>query len=144
MRDLAQHEPSPRRGFTVVGDHITEIGPVVVRVDGSSESYRALRAAAEVAMARSCGVVVLEHESSSLFPDLEERDRATAKSILRNSNVSVLATMPEDIEELVRRCRELKASMLVLSHVEFGELESDARLIGQITREGFDLLLVAD
>lgn len=144
MRDLAQHEPSPRRGFTVVGDHVTEVGPVVVRVDGSSESYRALRAAAEVAMARSCGVVVLEHEGSSLFPDLEERDRATAQSILRNSNVSVLATISEDIEQVSRRCRELRASMLVLSHVDFGALESDARLIGQITREGFDLLLIAD
>jgi hypothetical protein len=142
-RDLAQHEPSPRRGFTVVGDHITEIGPVVVRVDGSPESYRALRAAAEVAMARSCGVVVLDYEGATRFHGLEERDRSTAGAILRNSNVSVIATALEDIEVLTRRCLELRASMLVLGQRDFGDLESNPNLIARLANEGLDLLLVA-
>lgn len=144
LRELAQHEPSPRRGFTVVGDHTTDIGPIVVRVDGSSESYRALRAAAEMAMTRSCGVVVLEHESSAGFPELDERDRSTALSILRNSNVTVMATLLEDIEMLSRRCRELQASMLVLSQGDLRTLETDAPLLARLTGESFDLLLIAD
>jgi hypothetical protein len=144
LRELAQHEPSARRGFTVVGDHITEVGPVVVPVNGSAESYRALRAAAEVAMARSCGVVVLEHEGSSAFPGLEERERATALSILRNSNVTVMAAILEDIELLTRRCHELRASMLVLSQVDFRSVETDQALVARLAGESFDLLLVAD
>ena len=128
----------------MVGDHPTEIGPVVVRVDGSLDSYRALRAAAEVAMSRSCGIVVLEHESSSQFPNLEERERSTAVAILRNSNVTVLATLVEDVDHLTKRCRELRASMLVLSHGDFRDVEAHPGMLGRLAGEGFDLLLVAD
>jgi hypothetical protein len=137
---------SPRPGFTLLGRQPSEVGPVVVHVDGTRESFRALRAASDHAMNRSCSVVVIDStgkaatEPALVFADIEEREAASAVTIFHNEHVSIVDDLPDT--GYVPFLTGLGTSLLVLSSNEVTSLASDPAHLRELIEAPFDLMLL--
>lgn len=140
-------EHSPRPGFTLVGG-LPGAGPVVVRVDGSRESFGAMRTAANHAMSRSCGLVIIGRVAGpvpspdAVFDDLDERERAVAVGILRNSHVTLVPRASPVLDDVLEQCYVLGASLLVLNRREIEALGDNPELLGRVLGARFDLLMI--
>lgn len=140
-------EYSERPGFTVVGGHPSRIGPVAVRADGSRESFEAIRAAADHAMLRTCGMIVIGDTeppgSTPEFDDIDDRDLSVAQGIFQNDHVSVLPAASPSLADLARQVEELGASLLVLNVDEVDELAGSPALMARMIDAPFDVLMLA-
>lgn len=140
-------EYSERPGFTVVGGHPSRIGPVAVRIDGSRESFEAVRAAAGHAMVRTCGMIVIDETDTSgsvpSFDDIDEREQSVAQGIFQNDHVSMLPAASPSLADLAHQVEDLGASLLVLNVDEVDEVASSPELMARMINGSFDLLLLA-
>jgi hypothetical protein len=140
-------EYSERPGFTVVGGHASRVGPVAVRVDGSRESFEAIRAAADHAMVRTCGMIVIGDTdppgSTPQFDDIDEREQSVAQGIFQNDHVSLLPAASPSLSDLAHQVEDLQASLLVLNVDEVDEVASSPALMARMINAPFDLLLLA-
>lgn len=140
-------EYSERPGFTVVGSHPSRVGPVAVRVDGSRESFDAIRAAASHAMVRTCGMIVIGDTespgSTPEFDDIDDRDQSVAQGIFQNDHVSLLPAVSDSLADLARQVEELGASLLVLNVDEVDEIAGSPALMARMIDAPFDLLMLA-
>jgi len=139
---------SERPGFTLVGGIPTRIGPVVVRMDGSRESFEAIKTAVAQAMTRTCGLVVLDaspeagtSDGTPRFDRIDGRERATAVGIFRNTNVSRVPTDP-DLDALADQSEGLQASLLVLSSRDVEGLAETPEVLSRIMSARFDVLML--
>jgi hypothetical protein len=140
-------EFSERPGFTVVGSHPSRVGPVAVRADGSRESFDAIRAAADHAMVRTCGMIVIGNTdppgSTPEFDDIDDRDLSVAQGIFQNDHVTVLPAASSSLADLARQVEELGASLLVLNVDEVDEIAGSPALMARLINAPFDLLMLA-
>lgn len=144
-------EPSPRRGFTMVGETpIAAAGPVVVQVDDSAGSVRALMAAAEQAMARSTELIVvtplLGGVDETLMATLDDRALSSVQAILKSPRVTFHLVEESHLgfEGITDHCIERKACLLVLTRTVAERLVTAGGPLEGIMARHCDLLMVSD
>ena len=135
---------SPRPGFTYIGGTPTTVGPVVVPIDDSHDSYLALRAAADHAMSRSSGLVVLADTSTKpgVFTNLDTRETAASIGILNNTHVSTIPLDDLDTTAVIEECLALDASLLVMSAAKFEDVVTEPSVLSDLLQAAVDVLLV--
>ncbi|HEX6221995.1 MAG TPA: hypothetical protein VF115_12955 [Acidimicrobiia bacterium] len=138
---------SERPGFTHVGGLPTDIGPVVARLDGSRNSFMALRAAVGHAMTRTCEMVVLDETGEPGFPFsadvIDERERSVAAGILGNNHVSRLRVESPGLGEAIRRSVDLNASLLVLNADDVARAMATPDILAALLDTPCDVLMLA-
>ncbi len=127
-------EPSPRRGFTLIREaNAFELGPVVVCSDGSPEGLRAVEAATREALPRSANLIVLDHGEPDLRQLITHPDNGSTAVLisaiagaLQSPQVEVLRVEEPgpDLDEVSRYCREVGASLLVLTRKQADRLSA--------------------
>ena len=138
---------SARPGFTAIGGMPSQVGPVVVHIDGSDESLDALRSAADQAMTRSSGIIVLDgtgvaaESPAEAFSEVEPRRQELAAAILRNDHVEVRGDAPDPSVELYLG---LGASLVIFGAGEVAALAERLDLLAALMAAPFDLMLLAD
>jgi len=137
---------SPRPGFTYIGGSPTPVGPVVVPIDDTHDGYLALRAAADHAMSRSCGLVVLADSSTAsdpgTFSDLDTREEAASIGILNNTHVSTIPLDDLDTAAVIDECLSLEASLLVMNASKFDDILAEPSVLVDLLDAAIDVLLV--
>lgn len=122
------------------------MGPVVVPIDDSHDGYVALRAAADHAMSRSAGLVVLADSATSsdpgFFTDLDTREEAASLGILNNNHVSTIPLDDIDSTTVIEECLSLEASLLVMSASKFEDVVSEPSVLSDLLHAAVDVLLV--
>ncbi len=137
---------SPRRGFTVVGAVTGTEGPVVVHIHDSPAAYQALRCAADEAVTRGTGLVVVDdtgtarNDPSRSFSSIEEREREAVTTLLRNENVEIV----DDDADFLDVCRFYEASLLVMGTEEAETLSDRGFDLVELAEASFDVMLVTD
>lgn len=153
---LAEHgwksKPSPRRGFTVVeASREMKESPVVVAVHDSRHGLRLFRSAVDVAMSRSCDLVVLDYGATSLQDalgdnsnEIDPRERSAMRALWTNPHVQVTRIEPTaaDLEKTISYCETLKASLLIIAADQVSAIDPD--LSDRIFNGDFDVLVVTD
>lgn len=140
-------EYSERPGFTLIGGHPTKVGPVIVRIDGSRQSFAAVRTAVGHAMTRICGMIILDDTRQTgeapVFIDINEREQSVADGILQNNHVTVLPVSMPGLAGVVGVGEELEASLLVLSPDDVETAAASPALLARLINAPFDVLLLA-
>lgn len=108
----------PRRGFTqaLSEEKVTTL-PVVVGLNHSPMSTLVLLRAADEAAHRSAHLHVVvsgSAEESIASAAVDEREMHTISSILRNRHVTIYPLESADADSLLRYCRDVGASLLVV------------------------------
>lgn len=135
----------------MVGEtHTVAAGPVVVQVDDSAGSVRALMSAAEQAMARSTELIVvtslLAGVDEALTDTLDDRALSSVQAILKSPRVTVhlLEESPLGFEGITNHCVERKACLLVLTRSMAERLVTARGPLAEIMATRCDLLIVSD
>ena len=138
---------SERPGFTHLGERPDHTGPIAVRVDGSRQSFDALRAAADHSMSRSRSLVVIDATNSPdvipEFPEMGDRELAAARGIFGNDHVEVTQEQTPGIGGLLTQASDLNASLLVLSVPETAEVAASEELLAHILEAPYNVLLMS-